>query len=76
MNTPVRQRLAPAMLALGIAAGSIGLVAGTASASSSSSKGKHEHSGSTCTKSELNQTIKVGSTTLTCKQITLYEWQK
>lgn len=71
MKKPVSNRWAPAILALGIASGSICLTAGTAFASSS----KHKV-GSTCTKSELNETVKAGKTTLTCKEITLYEWQK
>jgi hypothetical protein len=71
MKKATAKRLAPAILALGVASGSIGLTAGTAFASST----KHKV-GSTCTKSEVNETVKVGKTTLTCKQITLYEWQK
>jgi hypothetical protein len=71
MKKPAAKRLAPAILALGIASGSICVTAGTAFASSS----KHKV-GSTCTKSEVNETVKAGKTTLTCKEITLYEWQK
>ena len=71
MKKPVAKRLVPAILALGIASGSLCLTAGTAFASSS----KHKI-GSTCTKSEVNETVKAGKTTLTCKEITLYEWQK
>jgi hypothetical protein len=73
MKTSVAKRFVPAVLALGIAASSLGLVGGTAFASSSS---KHPKIGSTCTKSEVNETVTVGKTKLTCKEITLYEWQK
>ena len=72
MRTLATRRWVPAILATGIAVGSLGLTAGTAFASSST---KHVKSGSTCTKSEVNQTITVGKTKLTCKEITLYEWK-
>ncbi len=62
----------PAVLAIGVAASSLGLTAGTAFASIST---KHVKSGSTRTKSEVNQTITVGKTKLTCQEITLYEWE-
>ncbi len=71
MKKPVAKRLAPAILALGIASGSLCLTVGTALASST----KHKI-GSTCTKSEVNETVKVGQTKLTCKEIVLYEWRK
>jgi hypothetical protein len=71
---PITKRFAGAVLAIGIAASSLGLVAGTAFASSSSSK--HPKVGSTCTKSEVNEKVTVGKATLTCKEITLYEWEK
>jgi hypothetical protein len=73
MRTSPAKRFVPAVLALGIAVSSLGLTAGTAFASSST---KHVKNGSTCTKSEVNETITVGKTKLTCKEITLYEWQK
>ena len=73
MRTSTAKRLAPAILALGIAVSSVGLTTGTAFASSST---KHVKNGSTCTKSEVNETVTVGKTKLTCKEITLYEWQK
>ena len=56
-----------------LAASSLGLTTGTAFASSTT---KHVKNGSTCTKSEVNETVTVGKTKLTCKEITLYEWQK
>ncbi len=70
-RTKVR-RFATAVVTLGIAVGSFSLTTGIASASSS----KHPKVGSTCTKSEVNETVTVGKTKLTCKEITLYEWQK
>jgi hypothetical protein len=76
MNNSLAKRFVPAVLALGIAVSSLGLTAGTAFASSSSSSTKHARSGSTCTKSEVNETVTVGKTKLTCKEITLYEWEK
>ena len=73
MKISAVRRFVPAVLALGIAVSSLGLTAGTAFASSST---KHVKDGSTCTKSEVNETVTVGKTKLTCKEITLYEWQK
>jgi hypothetical protein len=70
----VGKRVFSVILAIGIAGSSLSLAAGTAFASSSSSK--HPKVGSTCTKSEVNQKVTVGKTTLTCKEITLYEWEK
>lgn len=74
MRLALKGKLTPTIVAFVIAAGSVAAASGVASASGSSDKGKHL--GSTCTKSELNETVKVGKTALTCKQITLYEWQK
>ena len=73
MKTSPAKRFVPAVLALGIAASSLALTGGTALASSNT---KHVKNGSTCTKSEVNETVTVGKTKLTCKEITLYEWQK
>ena len=77
------KRLAPAVLALGVAAGSLGLTAGTAFASThSAAKTAHATTataklGGTCTKSELNKTSKVGKTTLVCKKSgKSYKWAK
>jgi hypothetical protein len=74
MKISVTKRVVSAILAVGIAGTSLTLAGGTAFASSSSSK--HPKVGSTCTKSEVNEKVTVGKTTLTCKEITLYEWQK
>jgi hypothetical protein len=72
MRTPLRRRLAPAILALGIAGGCIGASASTALAVSL----KNIHIGASCSKSQLNKTVKIGGTTVTCKEVTLYEWKK
>jgi hypothetical protein len=75
MTRPITKRLAPAILAIGIAGGSLCLTAGHAFASSTKGSGSHKI-GSTCTKSEVNETVKVNKTTLTCKEVIRYEWQK
>jgi hypothetical protein len=75
MTFPVAKRYAGVLLAIGIAGSSLALSQEAAFASSSNNS-KHAEGGSTCTKSELNETVKGGNTTLTGKEITLYERQK
>jgi hypothetical protein len=76
MKIPMAKRLAPAILALGVAAGGLGLSAGTAFAST------HLHSdaakaGAACTKKDVNKTTKEGSTVLVCKKVDgKYKWEK
>ena len=77
MTIPLAKRLAPAIVVLGIAGGSLGVAAGPTSGSTTTTTAPVAlKTGSTCTKSERNKTIKIGSTTLVCKQITVYRWQK
>ena len=80
MMISLAKRLAPGILALAVAGSSLGLTAGSAFASTTTTT-TTPHSlpvkaGSTCSKSERNKTITVGSTTFVCKQITVYRWQK
>ena len=80
MMISVAKRLAPGILTLAVAGSSLGLTAGSAFASTTTTT-TTPHSlpvkaGSTCSKSERNKTITVGSTTFVCKQITVYRWQK
>jgi hypothetical protein len=72
MRSTVARRFGPTILALGIAASCIGFNASTALALSL----KNLHIGASCSKSQVNKTVKIGSTNLTCKEVTLYEWQK
>lgn len=77
MTISASKLLAPAIVVLGVAGGSLGIAAGPASASTTTTTAPVAlKTGSTCTKSERNKTIKIGSTTLVCKQITVYRWQK
>lgn len=72
MKFSITRRLAPAVLALGIAASGVGLTAGTAFASSSTMK-----AGASCSKSEKGKTEKVGKTELVCKDVKgKYKWEK
>jgi len=71
MKLPNAKRLAPAIVALAVAVGGLGLTGGTAFASSK------PKAGASCTKSEVNKTEKVGKTTLVCKKSgNSYKWEK
>jgi hypothetical protein len=73
MKFSIGRRLAPAVLALGIAASGVGLTAGTAFASSSTTA----KVGASCTKAEKDKTEKVGKTELVCKDVKgKYKWEK
>jgi hypothetical protein len=73
MKFSIEKRLAPAVLALGIAASGVGLTAGTAFASSSTTA----KVGASCTKAEKGKTEKVGKTELVCKDVKgKYKWEK
>ena len=79
MYVPFAKRLLPGILALGIAASGANLAAATASASSTTTSTTKPvtttvKTGTTCTKH--HQTVKVGSTTLVCKQVKVWEWEK
>jgi hypothetical protein len=75
MKIPVAKRLAPAILALCIAGGSLGAAAGPAFASGS--KSTAAKAGAACTKSEVGKTAKVGKETLVCKKSgSKYKWEK
>jgi hypothetical protein len=75
MKIPVAKRLAPAILALCIAGGSLGVAAGPAFASSS--KSSTMKAGATCTKKEVGKTEKAGKETLVCKKSgDKYKWEK
>jgi hypothetical protein len=70
----VAKRVVPAVLALGIAVGSVGVTAGTAFASSKSTAAKV---GASCSKSDKGKTEKVGKTELVCKDVSgKYKWEK
>jgi hypothetical protein len=70
----IAKRLAPAVLALGVAVGGVSLTAGTAFASSSKANVK---AGAACTKSEKGKTEKAGKTELVCKEVKgKYKWEK
>jgi hypothetical protein len=77
MKPSILRRLAPALLALGIAASGVGLTAGTAFASSSSSKSTAVKVGASCSKADKGKTKKVGKTELECKDVNgKYKWEK
>ena len=78
MKHSIAKRLAPAVLALCIAGGSIGAAAAPAFASS-----KHSTAvkvGAACNKSEAGKTVKVKNETLVCKETNKskkqYQWEK
>ncbi len=79
MMMSVAKRLAPGILAIAVVGSGLGLGAGSAFGSTTTTT-TTTHSapvtGSTCSKAERNKTIKIGGTTLVCKQITVYRWQK
>lgn len=76
MKIPMAQRVAPAILALGVAVGGLGLSAGTAFASTSSSKTAVKV-GASCSKSDKGKTEKVGKTEVVCKDVNgKYKWEK
>ena len=64
MKFSVVKRLAPAVLALGIAVSGVGLTAGTAFASSSAAA----KAGAACSKAEKGKTEKAGKAELVCKK--------
>jgi len=69
----IAKRLAPAVLALGVALGGVSLTAGTAFASSKTTA----KVGASCTKSEKGKTAKAGKTELVCKDVKgKYKWEK
>jgi hypothetical protein len=77
----IRKRVAPAILALCIAGGSLGVTAGPAFASSH----KSSHStavkvGAACNKNQSGKTVKVKNETLVCKETNKskkqYQWEK
>jgi hypothetical protein len=76
MKVWVAKRFAPAVVALGVAVGGLGLTAGTSFAST------HSHAdavkaGAACTRKELNKTKKVGKEDLVCKKVDgKYKWEK
>jgi hypothetical protein len=73
MNIPMAKRVAPAILTLGVAAGGLGLSAGTAFASPSTAV----KVGASCSKSDKGKTEKVGKTELVCKDVNgKYKWEK
>jgi hypothetical protein len=73
MKSSILRRLAPAVLALGIAASGVGLTAGTAFASSSTAV----KVGASCSKADKGKTKKVGKTELECKDVNgKYKWEK
>ena len=73
MKFLVVKRLAPAVLALGIAASGVGLTAGTAFASSKTAA----KVGASCSKADKGKTEKAGKTELVCKDVKgKYKWEK
>jgi hypothetical protein len=73
MKSSIIRRIAPAVLALGIAASGVGLTAGTAFASSSTAV----KVGASCSKADKGKTKKVGKTELECKDVKgKYKWEK
>jgi len=83
MKIRVAKRLAPAILALCIAGGGLGVTAGPAFAKSKTTTTMHSSSsssakaGAKCSKSEVGKTVKVGSETLVCKKSgSNYKWEK
>jgi hypothetical protein len=81
MKRSIAKRVAPAILALCIAGGSIGAAAGPAFASSKSkSHSTAVKVGAACNKSEAGKTVKVKNETLVCKETNKskkqYQWEK
>ncbi len=75
MKIPMAKRVAPAILALGVAVGGLGLSAGTAFASSSKSTAVKV--GASCSKADKGKTEKVGKTEVVCKDVKgKYKWEK
>ncbi len=75
MKIPVAKRLAPAILALCIAGGGLGVAAGPAFASSSKSTAVKV--GASCSKADVGKTAKAGKETLVCKKTDgKYKWEK
>jgi hypothetical protein len=77
MKIPMAKRVAPAILALGVAVGGLGLSTGTAFASSSSTKSTAVKVGASCSKADKGKTAKAGKTEVVCKDVKgKYKWEK
>lgn len=80
MKNLIAKRVAPAILALCIAGGSIAAAAGPAFASSSKSHSTAVKIGATCNKNQAGKTVKVKNETLVCKETNSkkkqYQWEK
>jgi hypothetical protein len=74
MKIPMAKRVAPAILALGVAVGGLGLSAGTSFASTSKDAVKV---GASCSKADKGKTEKAGKTEVVCKEVKgKYKWEK
>jgi hypothetical protein len=77
MKNSIAKRVAPAILALCIAGGSIAAAAGPAFASSSKSHSTAVKVGASCSKADVGKTVKAGKETLVCKKEgSSYKWEK